>query len=319
VSGAAVGVLLGAAWATGSWLVAASVLRSRRPALADRVMPYLQDLPQAPRMATEPQATVAPAAVGWAIFGPSVRRLAGGLERLLGGSASVRRRLERLGSPMTTEQFRVSQLQWGLVAFTAVAALGLLLTLHSAVAPLPMLTACAVAFAVGVLCCDQALTSAVRRREERMLAEFPAVADLLALSVAAGEGPLSALERVATVSHGELTHDVRLLLGQVRTGTPVHRALDALAVRTGVPAVARFAEGLAVAIERGTPLVDVLHAQAADVREAGRRALLEAGRPQGGGDDDSGGLLDSADHGDLRFLPRRDRPRPHKPMTTVDR
>jgi tight adherence protein C len=33
-----------------------------------------------------------------------------------------------------------------------------------------------------------------------------------------------------------------------------------------------------VAIERGTPLADVLRAQAADVREAGKRALLEAGR-----------------------------------------
>ena len=41
--------------------------------------------------------------------------------------------------------------------------------------------------------------------------------------------------------------------------------------------VARFAEGIAVAIERGTPLAGVLHAQAADVREAGRRALIESG------------------------------------------
>ncbi|THI94759.1 pilus assembly protein TadB, partial [Nocardioides sp.] len=41
------------------------------------------------------------------------------------------------------------------------------------------------------------------------------------------------------------------------------------------PAVARFAHGVAVAVERGTPLADVLHAQAADVREAGRRELIE--------------------------------------------
>jgi len=32
-----------------------------------------------------------------------------------------------------------------------------------------------------------------------------------------------------------------------------------------------------VAIERGTPLADVLHAQALDVRELGKRALLDAG------------------------------------------
>ena len=34
---------------------------------------------------------------------------------------------------------------------------------------------------------------------------------------------------------------------------------------------------MVVAIERGTPLADVLRAQAADVREVGKRALLEAG------------------------------------------
>lgn len=40
------------------------------------------------------------------------------------------------------------------------------------------------------------------------------------------------------------------------------------AARAGVSAVARFASTLAVAVQRGTPLVEVLHAQAADVREA---------------------------------------------------
>ena len=39
----------------------------------------------------------------------------------------------------------------------------------------------------------------------------------------------------------------------------------------------RFVDGLLVAIERGTPLAEVLRAQAADVREAGKRRLLEAG------------------------------------------
>ena len=53
--------------------------------------------------------------------------------------------------------------------------------------------------------------------------------------------------------------------------------LDDLAARTDLPVVARFAEAVAVALERGTPLTDVMHAQAADVREAGRRALIETG------------------------------------------
>jgi hypothetical protein len=55
----------------------------------------------------------------------------------------------------------------------------------------------------------------------------------------------------------------------------VGTAFDRLAARSGPPLVSRFAQGIAVAVERGTPLADVLHAQAADVREAGRRELIE--------------------------------------------
>ena len=50
-----------------------------------------------------------------------------------------------------------------------------------------------------------------------------------------------------------------------------------IAVRTSLPPLARFVDGVAIAVERGTPLAEVLRAQAVDVREAGKRALLEAG------------------------------------------
>ena len=65
------------------------------------------------------------------------------------------------------------------------------------------------------------------------------------------------------------------MLAAIRTGEPVGAAFDRMAAATGLPLVARFAQGIAVAVERGTPLADVLHAQAADVREAGRRELIE--------------------------------------------
>jgi tight adherence protein C len=39
----------------------------------------------------------------------------------------------------------------------------------------------------------------------------------------------------------------------------------------------RFVDGIVVAVERGTPLADVLRAQAQDVREDGRRTLMEQG------------------------------------------
>ncbi len=131
------------------------------------------------------------------------------------------------------------------------------------------------AFALGVIGRDNYLSSQVKARERRILAEFPTIAELLALAVAAGESPVAALDRVCHRSGGELSRDLRTVLAAVRTGEPVGSAFDAWAATTGLPLVARFAQGIAVALERGTPLADVLHAQAADVREAGRRELIE--------------------------------------------
>jgi tight adherence protein C len=272
-----VGGALGLAVGLGLWMAGHALLRSRRPALSDRVAPYLFDLPEAPRLPTQTGAASAPAAVGWAVFGPSVRRMARGVEKVLGGTASVRRRLDRLGSALTTDQFRIEQVQWGLAGLAGMAGVGLLWSLRSPVAPVPLLVLCGLAFVLGVLSRDWELSRALRKREERMLAEFPAIADLMALSVAAGEGPVAALERVVSSSRGELSAELARVLGDVRTGTPIGLAMDRLAARTGVPIIARFAEGLAVALDRGTPLVDVLHAQAADVREAQRRSLIETG------------------------------------------
>jgi tight adherence protein C len=54
-------------------------------------------------------------------------------------------------------------------------------------------------------------------------------------------------------------------------------ALERLAARVPVRHVVRFVDGLVVAVERGTPLADVLRAQATDVREQHKRELIEAG------------------------------------------
>jgi tight adherence protein C len=273
VSPAAWGALCGAGVGVGLLVVVARVLVLRRPQLAVRVLPYVRDLPHAARPPAVPVQTGA----FRALFGPMLTSAAQGLERVLGGNASIRRRLERANLPLTVHDFRVEQVLWGLVGFGATAAVSLLVALRSPGRTLPLLVLCAVAFALGVLLRENRLTAQVTERERRILAEFPTVAELLALAVGAGEGPVPALDRVVTRSTGELSADLGAVLADIRTGTPVAAALDGLARRSGLPVVARFAEGMAVAIERGTPLAGVLHAQAADVREAGRRALIESG------------------------------------------
>lgn len=280
MSAAAVGSLLGFCGGAGALLLLAHAARVRRPRLEARLTPYLRDLPRVSAAATRhpsSQSPQGPQGLWRVLLGPVVVGAAERLESLLGGGGSIRRRLARAGSTMTLQEFRVGQVLWGCVAFTGAAGISTVLSLQGRGRPVALLVLCGVCAVVGVLARDYHLGAVVRRRETRMLAEFPTIADLLALAVAAGEGPMSALDRVTRVARGELTRELAQVLAESRTGTPVSRALDALALRTGLPVVARFAEGFAVAIERGTPLADVLHAQAADVREASRRTLIEAG------------------------------------------
>ncbi|KRB77006.1 pilus assembly protein TadB [Nocardioides sp. Root190] len=265
------GGLLGLGTAAGVALVVARILAIRRPDLEARVLPYVRDLATAQR----PPLPLAPATTLVAVFGPALRRGAEVVERVVGGAPSVRRRLARAGLEVSVHEFRVQQVVWGLVGFGVAASYGLLRTWTRPGNPLPLLLVCVGAFAVGVLLRDNRLSAQVKARETAIVAEFPTVAELLALSVAAGEAPVAALDRVVRRSGGELSRELAEVLARIRTGEPVADAFDRLAATTGVAVVARFAHGVAVAVERGTPLADVLHAQAADVREAGRRALIE--------------------------------------------
>lgn len=271
MSGAVVGAFLGASAGAGCWLVARRVHRLRRTSVADRVLPYLRDLPASGSAARSgrpsSQAAVRAAA---AVLGAR-------LDTLLGGSASVGRRLVRADLALTVHEFRIEQALWGAVAFLAAVVPAVPVGVRHPDRGVALMILCLAAGALGVLLRENRLTAQVARRERLILEELPVLAELLALSVAAGESPTSALDRVVRRSRGAFAADLAHVLAAVRTGTPLTRALDALAARTGLPAVSRFAQGLAVAIERGTPLADLLHAQAGDVREAGRRALIESG------------------------------------------
>ncbi|QNE21088.1 type II secretion system F family protein [Kribbella qitaiheensis] len=270
------GALLGGLFGAGLLLVVRRLPFLRRPSVDDRIGPYLRDIGGSEVFLGVVDSS-SPFYAVLRLFGPSLRAGATRLERLLGGAASVRRRLSRAGIDRTVEEFRIEQVLWGAAGF----GLGLLVALVALSLgvgnPVGLLVLSAFLAVIGVLSRDTYLTSQVRRRERRLLAELPTVAELLALSVAAGEGPAAALDRVARSCRGELAIELQRVLAETRAGEPLVRALDALADRTGLVALSRFADGLAVALERGTPLADVLRAQAGDIREASRRELIESG------------------------------------------
>jgi tight adherence protein C len=271
------GMLLGLVAATGLLLAISYAPPFRSVRLVDRLAPYVHDTPPPSRLlgtATESGMLTAVRRV----FGPVVGDGARLIDRFLGGRAAVRRRLDALASDTTVEDFRVEQVVWGGLGLLGGA---LLATVGSLMAgSLNVLSAgllCVAGAVGGVLGRDWWLTQQVQRREELLLAEFPVVAELLALAVTAGEGPAAAIARVTRLSGGELARELGVALGRARAGVPLVEALQQVADRTSLDPLARFIDGLLVAMERGTPLAEVLRAQAADVREAGKRRLLEAG------------------------------------------
>jgi tight adherence protein C len=201
------------------------------------------------------------------------------VERWLGGSAAVARRLREAGAAGDVGRFRAEQVLWGLIGFVAAVLLALAMPTLAGrpVSAVALVGGAVLGVGGGVLGRDWWLGRQVVRRQARMLRELPTLADMLCLAVTAGEGPRAALERVVTRSRGELSRELAVVLADLRAGEPFVTAVERLAVRAPMPPVARFVDGLVVAVERGTPLGDVLRAQAADVREQHKRDLIEAG------------------------------------------
>lgn len=266
--GAGLGLLL----AAGLTLIWIGLPARRRPDLRARVEPYVRTTPRPSRLlATTP-------GQGWGdLATPLLSRLGSVLDHTLGLRTSVTHRLQRAGLPPDVDGFRIQQALWGIAAGVAALGLASLLWWRRGTDVLPLVLLVLVASALGVVLRDQVLSRAARARDQRILQQLPAIAEMLALSVTAGEGPVAALNRIVRLSRGDLAAELELCLADTRAGSGLPAALAGLGERTGLPAVTRFADGMVVALQRGTPLADVLHAQAQDAREAGRQALIEEG------------------------------------------
>ncbi|NNG39208.1 pilus assembly protein TadB [Flexivirga sp. ID2601S] len=245
----------------------------RRPDLLARIEPYVRDSPRPSRLLARSTDQLDVNQV----LAPLLRRVGVAVDHVLGGTASVRLRLERSGQPADVEGFRGQQALWGLAAMVIGGFYVSLTFVGGNGSVLRGVVILVVAFLVGVIVRDQLLTRAAERREQQLMAEFPAVAEMLALAVTAGEGAAAALERVAGLSSGELSGELARCLVDARAGSSLPEALQGLADRTGLPSLARFVDGIVIAVERGTPLADVMRAQAQDARDASKQQLLELG------------------------------------------
>lgn len=272
----ALGALLGLACGVGMLLVMWR-MDARRIRLHERVAPYVRARRTGSGLVRLPDRPHTALTVVERLAAPIVRDASRLLERLGSSAMSIRRRLLLAGSGTSVEAFRVEQVAWAALGLGAGLAVAVALGLARDLSLTPLAMIVMLGAVGGALARDHQLSRKVKERERRMLAEFPTIAELLALAVGAGEAPVAALERLARTTRGELSAEISRTLADVRAGAPLVRALEELGRRTELSAIVRFAEGLAVAVERGSPLAEVLRAQAADARDVGKRELMESG------------------------------------------
>ena len=271
---AAWSIVCGLGLGIGLWTLASLVPRLSRPRLVHRVAPYLVDVSESARSFVS-RRSENPLPVFGAILGPLLDRMRAVLAPLLGGAATIELRLRQAGSPLSVEAFRSRQLAWGIGA-TALGVVVSFLLAQTRPVPIPVSVLLVVVFGVGgFIASDRMLQRAARRRVARMNAELPVVLEFLTLSLSAGEGILDSIRRIAATSRGELAAELGGVVAAVNSGSALGDSLQRLAAGIRMPALTRCIDQVVGALERGTPLAEVLRAQAQDTREQAKRDLLE--------------------------------------------
>ena len=269
--------VLGLVLSLGLWLILAAAKAVGAPSFADRIAPQLRaaelsaGLGDNPWRSRRSRGQSLTGAAGNALMHWILRRAA----PLFSNADVLARRLVRDGSRKDVMDYRAEQVLFGVAGAVVGSVIGTALVLRADVNIAILAVGAVLGAGTGVWLRNYLLSRSIQRREKRMLAEFPAVAELMALAVGAGESTVGALERVCRVAEGELVGEFRAVLAQTRAGSGLTTALQDFSARTDVVALGRFVDGIVVAIERGTPLADVLRAQAQDVRDHDKRVLME--------------------------------------------
>jgi tight adherence protein C len=270
------GVVLG----IGLWSLVSVMPRLSRPSLADRTAPYLVDVSAGARQFLSRRSSD-PLPVFGALLSPAARVAIDLLGGILGGAETIERRIAQSRSSLSVERFRSQQLIFGTAGLIGGVAVVITVAQSNTVPFATQLAIPLVLAAMGVGARDLLLRRAARKRVARIEAELPTVLEFLTLSLSAGETVLDGLRRVARVSTGELAREFAVIVTEVNSGVPLASALQSRSAALSLPVFTRCVEQMTGALERGTPLADVLRAQAQDSREDAKRALLEvAGRKE---------------------------------------
>lgn len=271
----ALAIVLGTGLGLGLTLCLAALPRWRAQSLAVRIAPYLRDVLPDEVLPTAVRANLAQRSRGMGATAHWRDRALRRIRSVWGGETLLEQRLTQAGNTLTAERFRSRQLAWAIAAAAVGVVVAIALALGGrgagGVILVPLLTGL-----LAIVGYEQLLSYRARRRLARIDEELPTMLEFLALCLAAGETLNAAIARLGVASQGEIARELECVTLSVGSGAPLIEALDAMASRLDVPSLTRAISQITASLERGSPVAQVLQAQAADAREEARRKIIES-------------------------------------------
>lgn len=164
------GVVLG----SGFWLLLARLPFMRPTTFVERIGPQLKSYNLESRLLRTVPGTITPFGPLERILRPVIGDAVTWLGRLNPGSATLNRRLARAGSLKSSTDFRAEQLLWGAGGFVGAVGAVVLFGVAGRFSPLFAALLVIGSAAGGFLSRDYLLSARIRKRESRMMADFPA-------------------------------------------------------------------------------------------------------------------------------------------------
>lgn len=129
--------------------------------------------------------------------------------------------------------------------------------------------------AAGFAAPDLALVQAGERRADDIARALPETIDLLNMTVGAGLGFQSGLDRISRTEGNPLSDEFRRVLAEIRLGDNRSRAFTSMAERINRPEIWSFTNAISQVEKLGIPITNVLKDQARTIRAERREKARE--------------------------------------------
>ena len=112
-------------------------------------------------------------------------------------------------------------------------------------------------------------------KESEINEELVNILQMLSIMISAGESPMMALRYISQRSVGYIPNLINQSFSKYESGNNLTQTLEYIAAATGSSALRRLTNSIQIAIQRGTPILDVLNNQVQSLNKQINLALLK--------------------------------------------